>query len=143
MNTQAIPGPKFAILLLLSLVPVALLGGCGAAPESVEDGAEQDVSMETQAARAADMENQPVDESASESVQLQDLDDLGDLPVANDPLTETESKTTCLSDCTMPPGNRHPESCKEICYCIYPNGERPEGWSTWSCIIDVICRMPN
>ena len=137
MHIKAVPGRKSAVLPLFLLVSTALLGGCGAAPESVEDGAEEDVSMETQAARAVDQESQPADEIASESTQLQDVDDIGDLPVDNDPLTETDSKMTCLADCAR---STRPEACKEICYCLYPNAPRPE--STYDCVKDVIIKLP-
>jgi hypothetical protein len=98
----------------------------GAASESVEDGAEEDVSTETQTARAADLESQPVNEIASEPVALQGLDDLGDLPLDNDTLGEMGPKDYCKMRCQ----SAGRQACEDLCFCLFPNNDTEVDWNT-------------
>ena len=113
--TQKPPLQSVRIGLWFALLPAALFGGCGAAPESFEDEGGEDVATATdELQRVDDLSNLTEDEVAMKPA---------------DPMLERVDQenwadyTVCTRNCAdkFPIGSGENEACNGFCQCVYDN----------------------
>lgn len=112
----------------LALVCAALLGACGAAPESVEDEAEMDLAGETQSVRVDETLPQPEAESTMDRAELESMIEREGLPLVDEDSTESELHSLCHEAC---PDSKHPAACFEYCACIRSSDPNDTWFSCW------------
>ena len=120
------PPHRLGFCLSFSLFSVALFAGCGAAPESFEDEAGEDVATETAELRTADdLEDLPLEEIAMDG---------GD-PMVQEQRTKEEQdndRAACKSSCFGHFWDLHNTrmACDAYCDCVFPPGTDLGNWGS-------------